>query len=486
MSSPNSGYNEGGTQPPTPPPAPSAPQVPGQSAPQAPAQPNPDPYGYGVEGSANPAPPHAAYGQQAPYGHDPAHGTTETESAPGVAAAFGGPPSPPSLDNPHVVQSDVNAKDGLSKCGRCGATDINLNIATGLLRCNFCRFEWSTPSADETLNINGDIGELRGVTIGSGSQDIVPSVDVVMTFKCSACGAEVVIDTNHSMQSRCHWCRNKLSLNEQIPNGAVPDMILPFSLPKEEAIQRIRTFVGKRKFFAHPRFRREFNPDNVMGVYLPYMVTDVNAKARLAGQGEHTRRRYTVKRGDRTETRYDADLYEVQREFDLHINDLTVESSQQRQVQNFAINSNNIINSIMPFDVENSVQYDSNYLAGFTSERRDTNLTDLAPLVKTQSKDIARYKANETLKHYDRGVRWDHEDLEVVGQRWVSAYLPVWLYSYYQKRSNGKSFVHYVAVNARTGETMGSVPLHQGKLIAVSAAIQVVGTIAGIVLAVIL
>src|SRR5690625_4349889 len=115
MSSPNSGYNEGGTQPPTPPPAP--------SAPQAPAQPNPDPYGYGVEGSANPAPPHAAYGQQAPYGHDPAYGTTETESAPGVAAAFGGPPSPPSLDNPHVVQSDVNAKDGLSKCGRCGRSE---------------------------------------------------------------------------------------------------------------------------------------------------------------------------------------------------------------------------------------------------------------------------------------------------------------------------------------------------------------------------
>ena len=44
-----------------------------------------------------------------------------------------------------------------------------------------------------------------------------------MTFKCTGCGAEVVIDTNHSTQARCHWCRNKLSMNQQVPNGAVPD-----------------------------------------------------------------------------------------------------------------------------------------------------------------------------------------------------------------------------------------------------------------------
>src|SRR5690625_1663743 len=515
MSSSNSGYGSGPAsqpsspeqqygQPTTPQAPPGYPQqdAPGYPQQDAPGYPQPaaqaygeqvapgaDAYGQQTAPGANPyvqqTPPGAdTYGQQSPPTGS-AYGSAPPVENP-LAAAVSEQQSPPTIDNPHVVQSDVDAKDGLSKCARCGATDIGLNIATGLLRCNFCRYEWSTPSAHETLRINGDIGQLRGVTIGSGSQDIIPSVDVIMTFKCSACGAEVVIDTNHSMQSRCHWCRNKLSMNEQIPNGAVPDMILPFSMPKDEAINRIRNFVRKRKFFAHPRFRAEFNPENVMGVYMPYMVLDVNGKVHLSGEGEHTRRRYTVKRGDRRETRYDADVYAVQREFDIHINDLTVESSQERQEQDFTVNSNNIINSIMPFDVENSVQYDSNYLAGFTSERRDTNVTDLAPIVRTQSKDIARHKANATLNHYDRGVRWDHEHLEMVGERWVSAYLPVWLYSYYEKRSNGKSFTHYVAVNARTGETMGSVPLHQGKLLAVSAAVQVVGTIIGLLVAVIL
>ena len=94
----------------------------------------------------------------------------------------------------------------------------------------------------------------------------------VVTLKCSSCGAEVVIDTAEITQARCHWCRNTLSVNEQVPNGAVPDVVLPFKLTKAEAKQKIEEFVNKRKFYAHPKFVEEFTTDNVMGVYCPYMV----------------------------------------------------------------------------------------------------------------------------------------------------------------------------------------------------------------------
>ncbi|WP_051154968.1 hypothetical protein [Ruania albidiflava] len=366
------------------------------------------------------------------------------------------------------------------KCARCGATEISLNARTGLLRCAFCRYEWSAESADEVLGINAEIKGLTGVEVGSGAQDIIPSTDDVLTFKCTACGAEVVINTAESTQARCHWCRNTLSMNQQIPNGAVPDMVLPFSIPKEQAVTAIRAFVKKRRTFANPRFLKEFDPTNVMGVYLPYMVVDLNTHATLTGQGEHQTRSYTVKRGNDTERRYDADLYNVGRDFDLYINDLTVESSQERRDFDVNTNTNNIINAVMPFDVENSVRYDSNYLSGFTSERRDTNREDLLPIAKTQARDIVRYHAHQTLGFYDRGVRWDDEKITLVGQRWASAYLPVWLYSYHQQKRDGSTFQHYVAVNARTGETMGSVPVNRPKLLLVSAAVEVVGIFAAL------
>ena len=43
---------------------------------------------------------------------------------------------------------------------------------------------------------------------------------------------------------------------------------------------------------------------------------------------------------------------------------------------------NNIINAIMPFDTENCVKWDSNYLKGFSSEKRDVNI------IKDQAKKI--------------------------------------------------------------------------------------------------
>ena len=373
-----------------------------------------------------------------------------------------------------VIKTDVGAKDGQTKCPKCGATDISLNTKNGKLRCNFCRYEFEPEKFDE---METDVSNLQGEVVGSGASDIIADTNDMVTFKCSSCGAEVVVDTSQANQARCHWCRNTLSVNQQIPNGAIPDTVLPFKISKKEAKESIEQFVGKRKFYAHPQFRREFTTENVMGVYLPYMIVDANAHANLQGQGEVEIKRWTEKRGDTYRTYYDADLYNVERDFDLTIEGLTVESSKDKLDKSGKNKTNNIINSIMPFDTENCVKWDSNYIKGYTSEKRDTNVEELKGLVENQSKDIARFAANKTITKYDRGVRWDSERLEVKGQQWKSAYLPVWLYSYQEKKGN-ESLLHYVAVNARTKETMGSVPIHMPKLFGMSALVELLGIIA--------
>ncbi|MDR2197668.1 MAG: TFIIB-type zinc ribbon-containing protein [Coriobacteriales bacterium] len=388
------------------------------------------------------------------------------------------PPQPPQPEQPQVVQTAGDAKDGIDKCPHCGSSDIELNPQTGMLHCHYCHSEWSAP-ADA---LTGDVHQLSGIVIGSGAQDIIPSVDVVMTFKCSACGAEVIVDTREALQARCHWCRNTLSVNEQIPNGAVPDVVVPFRLTREQAQQHIEQFVSKRQFYANPTFKREFTTENIMGVYLPYMVVDVKGHVRMTGQGEHLVRRYTVGSKENRETRYDADLYDLGRDFDLLVDDLTVEASSERLQQNTVANSNNVINTILPFPMETAVQFNANYLRGYTSEKRDTNREALLGLIGAQTRDLARNRAKATATFYDRGIRWDTLDLAVSGQLWKTAYLPVWLYSYLQVKNDGSRFLHYVAVNGVTGETMGSVPVHKPKLLLVSGLIEVVGIVVGLAL----
>lgn len=385
-----------------------------------------------------------------------------------AAAPDQGPPERATIDT-----ENQRLRDGVNRCPKCGSTDIQLRVSTGMLICLFCRHEWAEARIDPVVSGETSLRDLRGTTVASGAADISPEVSGVLTLKCAGCGSEVVVNTAEATSSRCHWCRHVLTVNEQVPNGAVPDAVLPFGLTRDQAVERIREFAGARKFFAHRQFKNEFAPENVVGVYLPYMVVDGNASADVYGYGEVETRRYTRKNGDREETFYDADVYQVERHVDFTVDDLTIESSAERANMDAFVNTNNVINTILPFDTKNAVKWNANYLVGFTSERRDQDVKGIEPLLQSQLLSIARSQVRGSVNRYDRGVRWEAERLAVHGTRWVSMYLPVWLYSYYHE-DNGTPMVHYIAVNGRTGETMGSVPISRGRLLAAALAVGTV------------
>lgn len=368
---------------------------------------------------------------------------------------------------PGIDTSNAAAKDGLNRCPKCGATDVQLRVSTGQLVCLFCRHEWQEERVEEQFGLGQGIDQLEGTVVASGAADIQADVSEVLTFKCGGCGAQVVVDTAHAMNARCHWCRHTLNVNEQIPNGAVPDAVLPFKLTKEEAVAKISEFAGKRRLFASRGFKAEFVPDNVLGVYLPYLVVDARADSTFWGTGEIETRRWTEKQGDSSVTYYSADVYRVQRQVAFTVDDLTMEGSVDRADFD-GPETNNIVNSILPFDTKNAVQWNASYLVGFSSEKRDRNVDSVQPVLEDHLLSIGRSRVEASLSRFDRGVRWEQEKVDVAGSRWVSMYLPVWLYSYKQP-SNGR--IHYIAVNARSGETMGSIPISQPKLAGVAIAV---------------
>ncbi|MEO7361412.1 MAG: TFIIB-type zinc ribbon-containing protein [Gemmatimonadaceae bacterium] len=371
------------------------------------------------------------------------------------------------LEAPDPVAIDTSSdelKDGLNRCPKCGSTDIQQRPGTDLLICRYCRHEWHAERVEEEFGLGEGIDQLTGTIIASGAQNIAADAASMMTFKCPGCGAEVTVNTANAMTARCHWCRHVFGVNEQIPNGAVPDAVLPFHIKKDDAVARIRQFVDKRRMFALKEFKEQFTPENVVGVYLPYMIVDGNTSAEVTGHGEIKTREYTKGSDDDKKTYYDADVYAVQRHVDFTVDDLPLESSSERGNLDTRTNTNNIINTILPFDTKNGVKWNASYLSGFTSEKRDLDVEKLRPRLENELLSIARAQVEKSVARYDRGVRWEQEGLSVHGTRWVSMYLPVWLYSYHQPGTNG-GMLHYIAVNGRTGETMGSVPVQQWKLL---------------------
>ena len=361
-----------------------------------------------------------------------------------------------------VIDTDNNKKDGQNKCPKCGSSDITYNIKKEKLVCNYCSTEFDKEEIDDVKEAKDLEEDIRG----SGTKDITSNNDMI-TIKCDGCGAEIVINTNEATNARCHWCRSVLSINHQIDNGAIPDVLLPFKLSREEAVEAINKYVGKRSFFADKKFKKEFSTNNVMGVFFPYMLVDAKGHGKFIGTGEHEVRSYTVtkkvkhfdKEEEERETHYDYDVYNVYREFDITIDDLTVETNMDILNKNNSNKTNNIINSVMPFDTNNCVKYKGNYLSGYSSEKRNLNISNIEDKVNKELIDVTRHALNDKVKFYDRGVKWEEENLEFKGKQWISAYLPIWLYSYQDKK-----VLRYVAVNGRTGSTMGSIPLNRLKL----------------------
>ena len=243
-----------------------------------------------------------------------------------------------------IIHTEKGLKNIKNDCPRCGSTDIKFNETLGRLFCNHCKELFIPKQLDE---VETNLDNLDKNIIGSGIKDIDKNYDNIITLKCSCCGAEVTIDTSEKTYGKCHWCRNTLSINERIPNGTIPDAILPFSVTKEEAKKEIEKYLLTKSKYMSEDFLKSINLENVTGVYLPYILVD--AKVHCIFEGiNHTDRAVKVKN-----------------EFDATVDDLSIESIINDDKN---IRTNNIINSIMPFDTENCVKFESNYLIGYTCE----------------------------------------------------------------------------------------------------------------------
>ena len=366
--------------------------------------------------------------------------------------------------NKKIIETGKGLKDGQQFCPNCGATNIKFNEKYGKLYCESCE---STFDGKDINDLEKDLSKLDGTVIGSGSKDIKENFDDIITLKCNGCGAEIMIDTKEKTYKRCHWCRGLLSINTRIENGTIPDAILPFKIKKEEADKAIKKYIKTRKHFVSKDFKKDFSEENIFGIYLPYMIVDAKAYCNFEGVGEHSMRIYRMQ----NTIAYEAKRYRIKREFEIQIDDLATEANEQYIDTSDDAKTNNIINSLMPFDTENSIKFSSNYLVGYTSENRNINIDDVKYEIGVKIKDIARSAINKDLKFYDRGVRWEQENAYALGTQWITCYLPIWLYTYKDKK---KSEIHYVAANGRTGEVSGSIPLNTKKLWIVTIIVEII------------
>ncbi|ACL04225.1 conserved hypothetical protein [Desulfatibacillum aliphaticivorans] len=336
-------------------------------------------------------------------------------------------------------------------CTSCGA---KLEYVSGQeLICPYCGAKNVFEQVEE------DIKELDFHDFLRKSAEHEESIEVT-TVKCQACGAESTPEENVSI-SQCSFCGSQLMAQASVSKAIKPKSMLPFEIQREQARENFRKWL-KGLWFAPNQVKKYARSLNqIKGMYIPFWTYDADTYTNYRGQrGTDYTEHYTDsdgKRQSRTETRWSYVSGRVRKLFD-DVLILASRSLPKKQTD-----------KLEPWDLNNLVPYQEQYLAGFQVETYQIDLEG--------GFDEARDVMAEGIKReIRRDIGGDHQRIDSMDTSYADItfkhiLLPVWISAY-----KFKDKTYRFVVNARTGEVQGERPWSAWKIsAAVTAAAVVIG-----------
>ena len=345
----------------------------------------------------------------------------------------------------------MNKDTHIAKCASCGA-DMVYDPLTQGLSCPYC----------ESKKAINPIPAVRRDYQAERTQSVVD--DSVQMYKCPNCGGEVVF-SEYVLSTSCPFCSATNVVKLKNVKGLKPDGILPFLLTKEMAYEAGKNWI-KNKFFALGSYKKNFKADNFNGVYVPsYLFSSVTLTKYRAQLGEY----YYVTVGSGKDRRTERRIrwFSVSGSLTRPFEDIIVEATRHLNQEE--------IHRINPYDAENLVGYQNEYVAGFSSERNDETLDEGFVTAKGIMDGIIR---REALSRYSYDVVGSFQaDTTYTVIKFHYALLPVWIFSCKHKEK-----IYRYIVNGRTGRSYGKYPISAGKVCAVVfSVLAVIATIVAIV-----
>lgn len=259
-------------------------------------------------------------------------------------------------------------------------------------------------------------------------------------FRCSSCGAVSVLP-DFEMSPECPFCNSGNLICEEDIKGLSPTGILPFKINKEDAGLKYKDFI-KSKYLAPSKLRKNFKVASIKGIYIPTFCFTSDTFSSYSGRlGKYYyvtvgsgKNRHTVRK-----TRY----YNVSGSKDMSFENLQYEVSSHIDQKN--------LYKLGFYDVENALEYENSYLAGFSSER----YTESLDKTWTRAQNDMREKIKGSiLSEYNADVvDYINIDTAFSNKRYQYLLVPVWKCSYDYKQKKYDFFI-----NGRNGKAAGKAP----------------------------
>lgn len=165
------------------------------------------------------------------------------------------------------------------QCPNCGGV-ASFDPSSGRVVCRSC----GTALADDEVRTGIPLAEVplaaREVEHARTAEDFLPrapwelgvaDVENTVSYSCPACAARIVADQS-TVATSCPYCGNNLLVQGIVTPQNIPEQLLPFSVTREEAQERLRAHFG-RAWYLPRSFTAEIA--HIQSVYVPFYLYDL-------------------------------------------------------------------------------------------------------------------------------------------------------------------------------------------------------------------
>jgi hypothetical protein len=216
----------------------------------------------------------------------------------------------------------------------------------------------------------------------------------------------------------------------RISREKAPELIIPFSITRQEALMKIKK--AFKKHFFIPEEVKNFTPDQVRGIYVPYWLIN----------GRHI----------------ESDIVKCTIGYDDDKKILSCGRAGVMKIKNLPADGSRILSdqssqSLEPFDLSAIKEFHESYLLGFYSNVSDVRYADIQHVAEIRAAEAFYKQVTASVPGHDVSLTTSAKETIVDKDELLYAMFPVWFVTYnYQGKHNT------VMVNGQTGKVVSGTP----------------------------
>ncbi len=324
-------------------------------------------------------------------------------------------------------------------CPSCGS-HLHYSAEKKKINCNHCGYQ------EDVNKENDKVVEQSLFDTLNNKKEFVPEKIDKAVYHCENCGANVMVEPER-VKVRCGFCgSDKVNVEAYEHRYHQPQGIIPFYESLEQAQTSFKKWIKKGLF--HPsKLKRSAAIENLHGVYLPFWTYDANTSSSWSGDaGYHYTQTVRMSVNGRMQSKQVTKIRWQFKSGNLNhfFDDILVAASQGIEQE--------MVERILPFRLEEVVNFDPRLMIGWEAEIYDTEVNKgWQKADKIMDYKIRHMCSAQLGGDTQRNLRVQSDKCD---QTFKHIILPVWVCSYiYQNK------VYRFLINGQTGRVYGQKPL---------------------------